>query len=213
MYQANSTTISKQISLADASYCAFAGSGQGKIYIVDGTGPFTGFHEGLIPDTTTVQIGDILFDVGVYQVSGISSSTFYVDIANQDNQKGIIGVCSQLYTEPPTNWLTPIEPPTNTIDENNTPIPATPIGEQTSLVPDGYYVVNINAVGEGQINVCGLGGNIQKGDLIVASSMLGKGMKQANDMVMSYTVAKSRVDAVFSSPNEVKMIPCVYVSG
>lgn len=212
-YVANSSTISKQISLADSSYCAFSGAGQGKIYIVDGTGPFTGFHEGLIPDTTTVQIGDILFDVGVYQISGISSSTFYVDIANQDNQKGIIGVCSQLYTEPPTNWLTPIEPPSNAFDENNTPIPATPIGEQTSLVPDGYYVVNINAVGEGQINVCGLGGNIQKGDLIVASTMLGKGMKQSSDTVMSYTVAKSRVDVTFNSPTEVKMIPCVYVSG
>ena len=212
-YLANSTTISKQISLADASYCAFSGAGEGKIYIVDGTGPFTGFHEGLIPNTTTVQIGDILFDVAVYKVSGISSSTFYVDIANQDNQKGIIGVCSQLYTEPPTNWLTPIEPPSPSIDENNTPTLVTPLPEQTSLVPDGYYVVDINAVGEGQINVCGLGGNIQKGDLIVASSMLGKGMKQTDDIVRSYTVAKARVDAVFSSPNEVKMIPCIYISG
>jgi hypothetical protein len=142
-YLANSTTVSKQISLADASYCAFSGAGEGKIYIVDGNGPFTGFHEGLIPDTTTVQIGDILFDVAVYKVSGISSSTFYVDIANQDNQKGIIGVCSQLYTEPPTNWLTPIEPPESGTNENNTPVIAKPLAEQTSLVPDGYYVVDI----------------------------------------------------------------------
>lgn len=212
-YVPNTSTISKQISLADSSYSAFAGSGQGKIYIVDGNGPFTGFHEGLIPDTTTVQIGDILFDVGVYQASSISSVTFYVDVANQDNQKGIIGVCSQLYTEPPSNWLTPIEPPESGMDENNSPIPVTPIADQTSLVPEGYYVVNINAVGEGQINVCGLGGNIQKGDLIVASTMLGKGMKQTDDVVRSYTVAKSRVDVTFSSPTEVKMIPCVYVSG
>ena len=213
MYLPNSTTISKQISLADASYCAFAGSGQGKIYIVDGNGPFTGFHEGLIPDTTTVQIGDILFDVALYQSSGISSSTFYVDIANQNNQKGVIGVCSQVYTKPPSNWLTPIEPPSNTLDENNQPVAAAPLAEQTSLVPDGYYVVNINAVGEGQINVCGLNGDIEKGDLIVASTMVGKGMKQADDIVRSYTVAKAREAVTFDSPTEVKMIPCIYISG
>lgn len=209
----NTSTISKQISLADASYSAFAGAGQGKIYIVDGNGPFTGYHEGLIPETSSVEIGDILFDVDVYEASGISSVTFYVDVANQDNQKGIIGVCSEICLTPPSNWLTPIEPPTVTRDAENNPASVTPIGTQDSLVPDGYCVVNINAVGEGQINVCGLGGNIEKGDLIVASSIAGKGMKQADDIVRSYTVAKSRVNVTFDSPTQVKMIPCVYVSG
>lgn len=209
----NTSTISKQISLADASYSAFAGAGQGKIYIVDGNGPFTGYHEGLIPETSSVEIGDILFDVDVYEASGISSVTFYVDVANQDNQKGIIGVCSEICLTPPSNWLTPIEPPTVTRDAENNPASVTPIGTQDSLVPDGYCVVNINAVGEGQINVCGLGGNIEKGDLIVASSIAGKGMKQVDDIVRSYTVAKSRVNVTFDSPTQVKMIPCVYVSG
>ena len=103
---------------------------------------------------------------------------------------------------------------TNTSDE----------GEQTSdlKLVDGfnledlqskYVVASVNALGEGQINVCGKNGNIRKGDLIVTSDILGKGMKQDDDLVRSYTVAKSRVDVVFESENQVKLIPCIYLCG
>ena len=67
--------------------------------------------------------------------------------------------------------------------------------------------------GEGQINVCGEGGNIERGDLIVTSSIPGKGMKQADDIVRSYTVAKARESMTFSSSTEVKLVACEYFSG
>ena len=42
-----------------------------------------------------------------------------------------------------------------------------------------YRVISVNSVGEGGVLVCGENGDIASGDLIVASSLPGKGMKQA----------------------------------
>lgn len=75
------------------------------------------------------------------------------------------------------------------------------------------YTVLVNGVGEGQINVCGENGNISAGDLIVSSSIPGKGMKQDDDIIRSYTVAKARESVTFSSATEVKMIACTYLCG
>jgi hypothetical protein len=63
------------------------------------------------------------------------------------------------------------------------------------------------------INVCGEGGDIEIGDLIVTSSIPGKGMKQADDLVRNTTVAKSRQNVTFSGPTEVKQIACIYMCG
>ena len=63
------------------------------------------------------------------------------------------------------------------------------------------------------MNVCGEGGDISIGDLIVTSSTMGKGMKQADDIIRSYTVAKSRENVTFSSPSDIKEIGVIYVSG
>ena len=71
----------------------------------------------------------------------------------------------------------------------------------------------VNGLGEGQVNVCGEAGNIMAGDLIVTSSMPGKGMRQNDDIVRNYTVAKARESVVFDSPSQVKMIACIYLCG
>ena len=78
---------------------------------------------------------------------------------------------------------------------------------------DDYDPISINALGEGLINVCNEGGNIEAGDLIVTSSMVGKGMKQSDDIVRSYTVAKARESATFASNTEVKQVACIYLCG
>ena len=71
----------------------------------------------------------------------------------------------------------------------------------------------VNAVGEGQINVCGEGGDIAIGDLICTSNTAGKGMKQSDDILHTYTVAKSRETVTFTSPDQVIQVACIYVSG
>jgi hypothetical protein len=76
-----------------------------------------------------------------------------------------------------------------------------------------YELIRMNAVGEGAVNVCGENGDIQAGDLIVTSSIPGKGMKQDDDIIRSYTVAKARDNVTFTTPDEVKMIACIYLCG
>ena len=80
-------------------------------------------------------------------------------------------------------------------------------------IVDTHDYVAINSVGEGQINVCGEAGNFQIGDLIVCSSIAGKGMKQSDDIVRNTTVAKVREAVTFSSPTEVKLVSCIYLCG
>ena len=78
---------------------------------------------------------------------------------------------------------------------------------------NNYQLMAVNAVGEGQINLVGEAGNLAAGDLIVASSTTGKGMKQADDFVRSYTVARVRESVSFSSPSEEKLVACIYMCG
>ena len=61
--------------------------------------------------------------------------------------------------------------------------------------------------------MCGENGTIEAGDLIVTSSIAGKGMKQSDDIVRSITVAKARETVTFNSPTEVKQIACIYLCG
>ena len=71
----------------------------------------------------------------------------------------------------------------------------------------------MNALGEGQINVCGEGGDLDVGDLITTSSMPGKGMKQDGDIIRNYTVAKCRENVTFKNKKQVKMVACIYLCG
>lgn len=57
--------------------------------------------------------------------------------------------------------------------------------------------VIVNSVGEGGIWVCNENGNLHNGDLIVTASIEGYGMRQDDDIVRSYTVAKITCDCAF----------------
>jgi hypothetical protein len=208
-------TLNKSIQLATANYCAFSPSGQGKIYIVDGTGPFTGFHEGMFPIDSPVQVGDIVTDVSVFYRANISNVLFNVESSSAPNQSRVLGVVSAVL---PVQEDTPgilweaVEVQT---DSEFGPISAMQLipGYDLEQLQTTYKVVQVNAVGEGQINVCGEAGDIQAGDLIVASSTVGKGMKQSDNIVRSITVAKARESVSFSSPTDVQMIACIYLGG
>jgi hypothetical protein len=88
-----------------------------------------------------------------------------------------------------------------------------------------YKNCEINSLGEGGINVCDEGGDIEVGDYLCSSSVSGKVMKQDDDILHNYTVAKAMQDVVWE--NEVvgkngcyeknghkwKMIGCTYHCG
>jgi hypothetical protein len=71
--------------------------------------------------------------------------------------------------------------------------------ETKKLVDDVKVIVN--SVGEGGIWVCNQNGSFKNGDLIVCSGLSGYGMKQQDDIIRSYTVAKITCDCDFEVDN------------
>ena len=187
--------------LGTATHAVYAGVG--------GYGPFTGAHDCILEEDFVGSVGDILIDnVKVGEGVGISDTIFTVKLSNAPYQKGSTGVLENNF-----GLLIHARPAAMIHSSPDSP------GEDTIMSP--YYEANkervrygvMNALGEGKINVCGEGGNIEKGDLIVTSSIPGKGMKQSDDIYRSCTVARAREDVTFSSPSEVKQIACVYLCG
>ena len=62
----------------------------------------------------------------------------------------------------------------------------------------------INSVGEGGLWVCNKAGAIENGDYITSSTIPGYGMKQTDDLLHNYTVAKITCDCDFSITKIVK---------
>jgi hypothetical protein len=88
-----------------------------------------------------------------------------------------------------------------------------------------YYIYKTNSIGEGQINVCEANGDIDNGDYICSSNVKGKGQKQDDDFLHSYTVAKALESVIWNDEVvgengcfeqdgvKCKMIACTYHCG
>lgn len=205
------------VSLAGGGY-AFR-SVDGGFYDVGGDGynPFTGRHDGMIAKTETYVLGDIVVDHAVIH-RALSDSFTELKPSTIPNQRGAVGVVAQVYNP----WYVPAsfvdKEATQSAQAAHTPTPENPTSALVTHIDvadyqDDYDLVNINAVGEGSINVCGENGNIARGDLIVTSSRPGKGMRQSDDILRSHTVARAREDMTFDSADDVKMIACIYLCG
>ncbi len=162
-------------------------------------GPFTGGHDGLVFLNTEMDPGDIVVDAEVVAKENISNCLLRLERSSIPNQKGVTGVLVAVAE------LEPLGAPRS--------LPY-PWPEDYSLVWDRIV---FNAVGEGQINVCAEGGDIEIGDLIVASSMPGKGMKQEDDIMRSCTVARAREAVTWTDEEKEagvwKQIACIYHCG
>ncbi len=214
-----------------ASAYDFYAEGSGTNY-----GPFTGAHDGLLgregEDLALVQ-GDIVVDVRCAAAKNVSGTLWVVRASSKPNQKSAIGVLASERTalsadHPPAalqlGWEQDVEEvmqPDGSVQE--VARYRYVVDPQLEVLARAYDRIAFNAVGEGQINVCGEGGlQLRGGDLIVTSSMPGKGMKQADDIVRSYTVAKVRgpdegpddsVVATFDGPADCKLVPCIFLCG
>lgn len=164
-------------------------------------GPFTGAHDALVDKSYDLVAGDIVADTGFAIKDGVSNTITQVVPCTSANQAGSLGVFVGIYND---------HAPTAMSEVVNGTLVVKP--EYQPLLVDNN-IIAVNAVGEGQINVCGQGGDIQVGDFIVSSDMIGKGMKQSDDLLHSYTIAKARENVTFSSPDEVIQIACIYVGG
>lgn len=157
-------------------------------------GPFTGSHDAFILDTATAVPGDILsmkkilFTYGISQTSGeVVLSTASKDV----NVFGVYNMKMELFDA---------------------------IG---SMAPDidltilhNLDYIGVNSIGEGMINVCSENGNILSGDYICSSNIPGKGMKQDDDILHNYTVAKAMESVDWNlEQSTTKMIACTYHCG
>jgi len=186
--------------IANASYAFYASVG--------GYGPFTGEHDALLAKGAAVQVGDIVCDTGFAIVQEMIDTITEVQVSSAPNQKAAVGVF-HVYGNPADVPSAMSE----VVTDPNTGIQTRVIKPEYLPLFNSNDLVIIASVGEGTLNVCGENGDIEVGDLIVTSSMPGKGMKQADDVVRSYTVAKARQAVSFSSPTEVKQIACIYMCG
>ena len=186
------------------------GAANGYDFYADGSGtnygPFTGTHDSLITKGSTFTVGDIVIDEQIIERNGISSTISLVNNSTVINQQAALGVVCAIGKP-----LSSVEPAVY--------IESVDYTTSLNIMKPSYYtdcplydLMPVNAVGEGQINVCGEGGNIQAGDLICTSSTSGKGMRQSDDLVHSYTVAKSRETVTFTG-TEFKQIACIYLCG
>ena len=82
-----------------------------------------------------------------------------------------------------------------------------------NAIKNDYQYCAVNAVGEGQVYICGENGNIAAGDLIVTSSVAGVGMKQSDNIVRNITVAKAREAVSFTDTTTPVLVACIYLCG
>lgn len=199
------TAVTAEIRLA-----YYNGSTSYSAYLVSGsTYPFTAGHDALQLLTEDVpELGDIMVDVELISAPNINDSITKMSKSTTANQKGAVGV----YAVMCGNEFVPssLGEYVNDSSEQNNKFVLRP---EFANVYETYRPIGVNAIGEGKINVCGQGGDIQIGDFIVTSDIAGKGMKQADDIARSYTVAKARENVSFANSTEVRQIACIYLCG
>jgi len=66
--------------------------------------------------------------------------------------------------------------------------------------------VYVNSVGEGAVWVTNINGTLESGDYITTSDVVGYGMKQGDDILHNYTVAKILMDCDFNPPTQVRRV-------
>ena len=195
---------------SSAGFDVYAG-GAGTNY-----GPFTGGHQGLVLKDFVAEVGDIVFDYKLVNKSNISNCILEMRISSAPKQKAARGVLTCLPQQ-----LNIDNPPSSLQDKAFISYPAIIQStedwtESFETIAEMYNIINFNAVGEGQINICSEGGDIEIGDKICTSSISGKGMKlnlsSFEDIL--YIVAESRENVVWSQEtSNIKQIACIYHKG
>jgi hypothetical protein len=212
IYQPNGTPTGS-INAADLSTATHAGYFEGDVYVGGTVTTFTGAHNALI-DPNTAMEGDIVVDVEVVARSSISDTLTKVGISTTSNQKGAVGIFNTVKDKSKeSNFPAALHSTILVESESILPLEVREIKPEFKNVWDDHDLISINSLGEGQINVCGKGGNLEIGDLITTSSIPGKGMKQDDDIIRSYTVAKVRENVTFQNSKDVKLVACIYLCG
>ena len=183
------------IATDNVSYDFYAAGGAGLNY-----GPFTGGHDCLLSRQCEFEIGDILIATGEFEKGGVSQTMPYLNIASQSLSKAAYGVF--------------IAKSELSIDERHRPAALQDYTTARMVyIGETHDRGAVNALGEGQINVCSESGNFEVGDFICTSNTAGKGMRY-DGQDMRYVVAKCMEPVVWADePDNIKMVACIYMCG
>ena len=209
-FQTGGSSNLQSATTADIRLAYYNGGTSYAFYIYSGASyPFTAGHDAMQLLTESIpDIGDLMVDVALISAPTVNDGITQMTISTKANQKGVVGVFTGVTGTDfvPAALAEYVAAPDGTISQIQ-------FKPEYANIYSTYRCIGVNAIGEGKMNVCGEGGNIEIGDLICASNMAGKGMKQEDDLYHAYTVAKARQAVIFSSPDEVVQIACIYVSG
>jgi hypothetical protein len=192
------------------------GVANGYDFYADGSGvnygPFTGSHDVMVAVGSNIGQGYIVKDVACLVKKNVSNTVFSVALSDAPNEPSI-GVMvlnnGLLANQIPAAFVEKYE----YIEVDGEWETKTILYPEYDLYKNDYDYCSANAVGEGQVYVCGENGNIAAGDLIVTSSVAGVGMKQADDIVRNYTVAKAREALIFTDTTTPVLVACIYLCG
>lgn len=181
--------------------------------------PFTGSHIAYTKNNPVV--GDIYCSDDAWVID-VSQTLVHASISNKDKDTTVFGVVRSIddvMTNITENELLSIE------DDGEWSVRPEYQPYVTHLQENGFVEIMVNSLGEGGINVCAVNGNILNGDYITSSIVAGKGMKQDDDLMHNYTVAKALEDVIWDDEIvgeggcfeqdgcKCKMIACTYHSG
>ncbi|KZN30052.1 hypothetical protein N480_03660 [Pseudoalteromonas luteoviolacea S2607] len=162
-------------------------------------GPFTGAHDGLMAKDVDIQPGDLVCDTALVNISDMSNAMCEMSISSRKAQRTVRGV---FVTRHPIT----------------SPLPAALSGfrgfQKFLEHQHSHDIIEFNALGEGVLNVCGQGGDIEAGDYLCSSDTPGKGMRQHDqDFERPYTIAQARHAVTFTSSTQIKKIAVIYLRG
>ena len=166
----------------------------------------------LVPIAASIPVGYIVCDVQLIIAKNISNTLFEVAISSSANQVplGIMVINNGLLANfQPAAFIEKVE----WIEIDGQMKSITVMYPEYDADKDLYNYCAANAVGEGQVYVCGESGNIAAGDLIVTSTVAGVGMKQSDNIVRNITVAKARQAMTFADATTPTLVACIYLCG
>ena len=181
-----------------------------KCYAGAGFSPFTGSH--IVYSSGNLEAGQLVH-TGDSWVVDVNQTLIHVDKCTSARDKRVLGVVSYVKT----TLLDNISNNPIVIDEYRTYI--------EHMIDNNFAEITVNSLGEGGILVCSENGNIENGDYICSSNVPGKGMRQDDDLLHNYTVAKALESVIWENEvvgsngvyevdgYKVKMIACTYHCG
>ncbi|MGB3834833.1 MAG: hypothetical protein WA975_23545 [Mesorhizobium sp.] len=180
----------------------------GGVYSAAGYSPFTGLHEALVRKEADLKVGDIAFVKEIVARGGLGNVLTEVERADTVADRRVIGVVSEVKEMP---LYAPIAALGGRVTNKKQ-------ARLRRVLASRYRWVAVNALGEGQMDVCGRGGDIGAGDYIITSDLPGKGQRLDMDQPVTFAleaaiVAQAMEPVTFDSPDQVRRVAVFYRCG